>query len=177
MTLKKFVKARPDMGEVEEILRAIQTDSPRAAAMIAGSMIDDILKGAIKFRMPTKLTADEEDEMFSGTGPLSTFSSRIAMAYALNVIGRKTRHDLLLLKEIRNAFAHTLRHLTFDTPELEKRCREFHCARDVAEYQTVPARSLFTAVVDLLSLYLITKIGPFPTPTSQLVLAGNTQLD
>jgi DNA-binding MltR family transcriptional regulator len=50
--------------------------------------------------------------------PLGTFSSRIKIAYALGIIGGKSRHDLDIVGNIRNAFAHGMRDLAFDTKEI-----------------------------------------------------------
>ena len=97
--------------------------------MIAVSHIDDLLKGAIKYRM-VNLTSDDEEVLFSGFGPLATFSARIRIAYALGIVGKKTRHDLDLMREIRNAMAHSRRAIGFDTPEVLKLFRQLHCLKD-----------------------------------------------
>lgn len=46
--------------------------------------------------------------LFRHNGPLSTFSARLDMAFALYLIGEKTRHDLDIIRDIRNDFAHDL---------------------------------------------------------------------
>lgn len=45
--------------------------------------------------------------VFEGTGPLSTFSSKISLCRALGLFGEEVRHDLQILRKIRNDFAHS----------------------------------------------------------------------
>jgi DNA-binding MltR family transcriptional regulator len=53
---------------------------------------------------------DEEkrvtEELFDGYKPLSTFSSKITMAYCLGLIYKSVHDDLHLIRKIRNEFAH-----------------------------------------------------------------------
>jgi hypothetical protein len=46
------------------------------------------------------------DEVFAESGPLGTFYSRIEMAAALGLISSDERHDLNLIRKIRNQMAH-----------------------------------------------------------------------
>jgi hypothetical protein len=99
-------------GEFDELSANMTDDGMRGTVMIAVSHIDGLLKGAITYRV-VNLTSDDEEVLFSGFGPLATFSARIRIAYALGIIGKKTRHDLDLMREIRNAWriaANQLRH-------------------------------------------------------------------
>jgi hypothetical protein len=90
-------------GEFDELWANMTDDGMHGTVMIAVSHIDGLLKGAITYRM-VNLTSDDEEVLFSGFGPLATFSARIRIAYALGIIGKKTRHDLDLMREIRNAW-------------------------------------------------------------------------
>jgi hypothetical protein len=53
---------------------------------------------------------------FDYDGPMGTFASRIAVAYALGIFGPQTRHDLDLIRHLRNQFAHCRNPLSFDMP-------------------------------------------------------------
>jgi hypothetical protein len=176
MTFRKFLKARPTEEGTEHIFEGIREDSPRAAAMLAGALMDELLKGAISYRL-VELNKEDSDGLFTGNAPLATFSAKIRVSYALGIIGKRTRHDIELVREIRNGFAHTLRDLSFETPELTKMCSQFHCLKDLREYAEISARGLFSISVHRLALFLITKTGPFPEGRAGLNLQGNTQLD
>ena len=66
-----------------------------------------------------RLSGEDSDRIFSGFGPLSSFSAKILMAYALGVINRRTRANLEHIKELRNAFAHASKPLSFRTLEVK----------------------------------------------------------
>jgi DNA-binding MltR family transcriptional regulator len=86
------------------------------------------MRDAIKKRL-VPLTDKEESNLFENNGPLSTLSSRINMGYALDIYGAKAKRDLNLLREIRNAFVHSVRQIEFDTPEVAQLCTTFYCGK------------------------------------------------
>ena len=94
----------------ELISRAIDHRDDRVAVITLASLIDAGLERAIKSRM-RRLKLDDYNAIFSGTGPLSGFSARIRVAYALEIIGPLIRNDLSIINEIRNVFAHAPQNL------------------------------------------------------------------
>lgn len=85
--------------------KAEQLDD-HAFVIIAASMLDEALGEAIGFVL---LGGSKSRELLMGWDrPLSTFSARIHMGYALGLFGEKTHRDLNLIREIRNDFAHTI---------------------------------------------------------------------
>jgi hypothetical protein len=60
--------------------------------------------------------------IFGSDGILSSLSAKIKMAYAMSLIGPVTRHDLDLIRYIRNEFAHSKIHFDFETPEVKPCC-------------------------------------------------------
>ena len=89
----------------DDLGREIRTGSSRAAIILAVAAIDDLLRVAIVLNF-IKLSRKDEDNIFTGNGPLSPFSSRIKVAYAMGLISRKLRSDLDRLRKIRNDYAH-----------------------------------------------------------------------
>src|SRR5205807_2976301 len=57
-------------------------------------------------------------ELFSSTGPLSSFSQRITVAYAFGFINKQYYDDLTCIRRIRNHFAHHPLETTFTTKEV-----------------------------------------------------------
>src|SRR4051812_13113878 len=57
--------------------------------------------------------------IFSGMGPLHSFSGKIEIAYFFDLIDRPTFDDLMVIKDVRNIFAHTMQYIYFTTPEVE----------------------------------------------------------
>ena len=77
-----------------------------ATVLVGASIIDQQLEFAILTKM-RKLNRKVYEELFTGYGPLSSFSAKIAMAYALELINGPARSRLSLLRKIRNEFAHS----------------------------------------------------------------------
>lgn len=57
--------------------------------------------------------------MFSGYGPLSTFSAKIEIAYAFDLFEADMFRDLKAIKDIRNAFAHSKDVVHFGSTSLQ----------------------------------------------------------
>ncbi|MFZ1430127.1 MAG: hypothetical protein WAS21_25555 [Geminicoccaceae bacterium] len=83
-------------------------------------MVEDSLQAAIQRRMRPQ-SADEIDRLFDGQGPLSTFSAKIMVGYAISAIGPEQKRALTSIKEVRNAFAH-IPDLSFKTKEISDVC-------------------------------------------------------
>jgi hypothetical protein len=92
--------------EIEE-----QTD--RAAAIVAGSYLEDFLAAMIR----STFTQDDKvlNQFFNGMGPLATFSAKIDMAYLLHLVDEDNRKRLHQIRRIRNEFAHDFSPLKFET--------------------------------------------------------------
>ena len=76
--------------------------------MQATSLIDQLLRLILLsgFRSET-ISKTLISKIFEGTGPLSTFSGRIAVCTALGLTSSDVRHDLSIVRTVRNAFAHS----------------------------------------------------------------------
>lgn len=115
--LKKF--ARADWHEIDEhIGKNLADETDRGAVILGATAVDDVLQKAILERMVT-LNADEEDRLFGPDRPLGSFSARVRMAHALGIIDRDQRKVCDLIREMRNACAHSRRAVSFETPELK----------------------------------------------------------
>jgi DNA-binding MltR family transcriptional regulator len=95
----------------------------RAVALVAATILDQFLKTALLARF-VKLNSTEDDEIFgpSDSAPLSSFSARIKVAYALGIYDRDFRKDLDMIRNIRNVFAHAHGHVDFHTPAVVDAC-------------------------------------------------------
>ncbi|HTI87669.1 MAG TPA: hypothetical protein VL966_13775 [Alphaproteobacteria bacterium] len=105
-----------DKETTDEIDRA----EDRAAAVLAGAYFEDRLTIVIKARLLDD--ASVANPLFTGYGPLGTFSAKIDMAYLLRVFDSYARSSLHVIRRIRNTFAHGLSPLTFDSPPIKAKC-------------------------------------------------------
>jgi DNA-binding MltR family transcriptional regulator len=105
--------------EWHRVIDELERESDRGVALIAAAYLDT----ALRIMLESSLAGGQTiaDKLFnSPNAPLGTFSSRIAMAYGLGHIGPKYFSALESIREIRNAFAHFHRTLTFGDPEIRK---------------------------------------------------------
>jgi hypothetical protein len=123
-------EAGDDLTALDEAASA----SPRAAAIIATSVVEDALRWSLcGFLIPNL----DEAEMFDNEGaPLSSFHAKIVMGYALGIYGQVTREDLRRMQRVRNAFAHSPRAITFQTLEITEQC----LALSYVDYAVINAR-------------------------------------
>lgn len=98
--------------------------SDRAVAVLLGAMVEDTLRIWLLSHMRDDLSADEHNRLFGPDGASGTFSNKIMLAYAVGAIGSTTRHDLDLIRTLRNEFAHSRRPITFETDVVRAVCTE-----------------------------------------------------
>lgn len=113
--------------ETEEVLEFrlhLDKETDRGCALMAAAFLDELLKELLQ----NTLVDDPESfkDLFSGTGGLATFSSRIELSYLLGLIPPSLRRDLHLIRKIRNDFAHSMKIIDFNHPPIASRCRELH---------------------------------------------------
>jgi hypothetical protein len=164
MTLEDLVKAGyinphsvPTLevppGMPAQVVRLTRTSmeillqSDRGAAMIGGAYLEANLEAALKSALSDKGIKNKKGEiatqLFSllfddySHGPLGTFSRKIRMAYALDLIGEHTYEDLVIIKDIRNEFAHNFEvknrpseGISFETQSIKDRCNQLRIAKD-----------------------------------------------
>jgi hypothetical protein len=100
-----------------------------AAATMGATLVEKALEVAILSRL-APLSEDDRKRLFDyeHRGPLCDLSARITMGRALGLYGPKTVEDLTRIREIRNAFAHSLWLIRFSFPEVSALC-EFNVSR------------------------------------------------
>ena len=156
------------MAEIEK-----QTD--RGAAIVGAAYVELVLREAITARM-----ADLPDIMkllFENRGPLQDFGARIQAAYALGIYGRQAYHDLCIIKEIRNAFAHSAAAMDFDHEDVTRRCSKLWFPQKI-NYGKDPmpstAKQRFIRAVELLADGLHENLGRQKAglPLSQFLMMG-----
>jgi hypothetical protein len=116
---KALGQAIPEDARLRTTEEEFYGESDRAAGILLVSMVEDALDAALKklFRSGAPFS-----KLFSYEGPLGTFSAKIELGYALSLFGEKSRHDLDLLRRLRNGFAHYRAPLHFDVPEVKAVC-------------------------------------------------------
>lgn len=76
--------------------------------LLSTSLIDKFLKIVLIAGFHEDVASKRRiDEVFSGYGALSTFSAKISLCVMLGLTSSNSRHDLTVLRKIRNDFAHS----------------------------------------------------------------------
>lgn len=110
------------MQEVLAFRKALTKETDRGCALFATSYLDKALSDLLS----CALAYDKkiENDLFCGNAPLSSFSSRIKLAFYLGKISKVERRDLDLLRKIRNEFAHHANEIDFESEKIRSQCRE-----------------------------------------------------
>jgi hypothetical protein len=106
---KEFEKLTASMRGGFSFLKDELNDT--TLVMMATSLIDEYMKFVLIVGFgPETRSKKLLEKVFEGYGPLATFSSKISLCEALNLfIADDIRHDLGILRKIRNEFAHSPR--------------------------------------------------------------------
>ena len=154
----------PSDPEFHAFLDEFQRESDRAAAVLAAAFLDELLERLLRRSFTNEDKAVEV--LFRWPGPLSSFAGKISVAYAVGLISTQERHDLDLMRDIRNDFGHELQGLSFGTRSIADRCRGFELNEERfaaqpdlgADYPREP-RKRFDLAVALLAWYITRRIS------------------
>lgn len=110
--------------EYEKLILDLARKTEAGEAMVITANVEDWVQHLLLTHMRA-LSKTREAEIFTGYGPLNTFSAKIALAWAFELIDDDTRTNMTVMKEIRNAFAHSKNHVDFASPEIDKLAQKF----------------------------------------------------
>lgn len=106
-----------DLDDYHRVVENFQRESDRAAAVLAGSYLENHL--AI-FMQRSMVDDQDKDKWFDGFGPFSTYDQRVVASYAFRLIPKPTKRDFQLIGKIRNYFAHQPKDASFnDSPVVD----------------------------------------------------------
>lgn len=112
--LKKYADVHPEALNNENIMAALLMESDRAAVIVAANLLEISLEDVLAGRM-NKLEKKERKDLrlFEPDGLVGSFGHKIDMAFALNLIDQPMRKSLHIIRNLRNACAHSFREMTF----------------------------------------------------------------
>jgi DNA-binding MltR family transcriptional regulator len=135
--LKDHWRSEPTQADLKRLNKDLYRSDSRVAAILLGSLVERSIERLLRTIMRDRSSTGR---LFDHQGPFGTFSAKIHGAYALKLIGPKTRHDLDLIREIRNAFAHSRRPLRFSDKAIKDACAHL-------QYPEIPGTMIgFTAL-------------------------------
>ena len=123
--LRQLIRREPTLPEIANFFTAIRRGNDRSTAVLAATLIDDLLKRALLSKL-RNLSGDETDRLFGPDQPLGSLSAKIKLAYAMDLCNRHDAQNLEAIRAIRNAFAHDAKPMSFKTPEVNEVCYHLH---------------------------------------------------
>jgi len=147
------------------LIEEIEEQTDRGVAIVGAAWVEETMTTAIE----SFLHADNKawGRMFSGNGPLSTFSAKIDLCSLLGLISTTIKSDLHIIREIRNEFAHQIVHrfentkLSFVSPHISDKCNALKCVahEGIAISRTAFVRACATLSADFeLTIYMGNKL-------------------
>jgi DNA-binding MltR family transcriptional regulator len=119
-SLLRTEPTRAHVDDIEQELYALGSD--RATAVMFATIVENNLQRLILRRMRSDINSVDRSRLFDPDRPLGDFGAKIIISYALQFIGPVTKHDLDLIRLLRNGFAHSRIHFRFETPEVQAVC-------------------------------------------------------
>jgi hypothetical protein len=174
-SLRALIHQLPTEGETNQAFRELANDSnDRAVAIVGAALLESTLQSALMFRLK-KIGARNTIDIFRGDdAPFGSFSDKIKLGLAINLLGNPARHDLDCIREIRSAFAQTRRtSLTFETAEIATVCVRinFPIFGDDVRKEKGMSRHRFLSACILYSRLLMEMATPGNHPFSKKVLS------
>jgi Mannitol repressor len=125
-------------------------EHPIVRAILGAGIVEQELEQLLRSKLKHK---DDETwgMLIAENGPLNTFSSKIAMGYALGIYDKATYSDLTIVRNIRNAFAHSKKLIQFDHPAVVKELRKATRSALPKKYWKWRAEAWYVTVCYMLS--------------------------
>lgn len=120
---------RIDQNQWSAFFEELRGESDRATVILYAAWIDHLLEQKLRLHF-SKGNAEQRDKLFDGNGAFHAFSSKVNAAFCLGWLDADVRHDIDLIRRIRNRFAHQIHGLSLKTPEI----------RDLADKFRIPHR-------------------------------------
>lgn len=121
----------------------------RAASIVLATQVEDSLQLAIMNRM-IELSNEDINRLFGPYTPLGLFDAKIKIGFAFGIFDREVWSNLDRIRTTRNAFAHTGRQISFDTPAIADQCRKLSCDPAIQD----PKKRFQTSCLDLIQKFL-----------------------
>jgi DNA-binding MltR family transcriptional regulator len=174
MSKKPIIPAESLTKEADELYKTLENESDLEVVVIGAAFLDVCLKALLS----RFLIEGETSGALLQKGPLNEFAVRAKIAYALGLISKLAFRDLVCIAEIRNAFAHHHRVMSFDFSEVGEQCRKLYCGKSIIDDLAIDKalilpRTRFTVSVVLLSQRLMIDclgLQRRPTPTESFDL-------
>jgi hypothetical protein len=123
-SLNDLSRQLPTKPQFATLMHELDRMDGRAAVLILSALLDNTLEQAIRARFISLSNRRLEALFWRAGAPLSSFSAKTAVAYAMGIIGDELRAQLDRIRSIRNAFAHAMLSISFEDELIAAECRK-----------------------------------------------------
>ena len=143
-------------ADVATLVDDFEKETDRGVALIAAAFLDDCLDVMIR----AAFVDDPEavGRMLGPGRPLESFGARAHLAYCIGLLGPDIYHDINLIREIRNDFAHR-QPTTFEAGDIRSKCGRLKCINVLLPDNSCTCRERFTVNVVLIANHLVVATG------------------
>ena len=126
----------------DQLFEALSTESDRSLILVAASFLDEALEALQRARFCKKKRKGRPEigPLFDMFGPLSSFSAKIRIAYALDLIEEWTYRDLEIIRKLRNVVAHNIEDVRFDAQNISQLTKRLEAANIAVSYTKKPKK-------------------------------------
>ena len=157
-SLKRLLEQVPTPEEYQIAWQSVRKDEPRTSVILAATLVEEMLRALLVAHMAKGVDAkDGPKDLFGPMKPLSSFSAKIRLGYAMKLYGDRTFHDLDLLREVRNVFAHGKLSIDFSTPGIKWAIDNFVCHNREKDN---PQKRFYSVTTSLLSHLMLRRRDP-----------------
>jgi DNA-binding MltR family transcriptional regulator len=135
-----------DFPDYHAVVKNYHSESDRAAAVLAGSYLENQLGLFIK-----SVTAEDKNknEWFAANGPFATFDQRITAAYAFKLIPEYVKNNFNNIRDIRNRFAHHPTVIDFDDNLITDRINKLNVPDNLIPEIPISKRDKYLIAISL----------------------------
>lgn len=113
----------------------IAYESDRGCIIVAAAFFDNMLEDVIKKHVRKfSISKTLEKSLFDLSGPISNFSSKISVCRSFGLIDDVVYKDLMMLRKLRNSFAHVAGEASFLSADVRQKVRSMyfvqHCMQE-----------------------------------------------
>jgi DNA-binding MltR family transcriptional regulator len=139
-----YEEGRRELDSLKPFWKAHESASDRAVAIVSAILLDNLLERLIK----TSYVKDPKvNTIFKDEHILRSFYTKVSIAYFSGLIPKAFYHDLKLICDIRNKFAHdVVADLKFDDERIVRRINQFSQINEELA-KIYPPRLRFTLTV------------------------------
>lgn len=133
--MRKGIPLEQLSADTRQLYDVLNNESDLACVVIGAAFLDNVLTSLFRAKLRDSSITDK---LLNPNGTLSSFASRADLAYCLSLIEKEQYSDLCKIGEVRNLFAHSHLHLSFNEPKVHDPCNQLEQWRVLEDEREEP---------------------------------------